>query len=84
MARYTLLIMILGFIGCNASNQAILVKEGDELLDCPALIAEFKHADNLGDNAPARRRHILALQKQKGCIEPPKISISIGVFKSFD
>ena len=53
-------------------------------LDCAALKAEFDFAAELGENAPARRRHIRALQDEKQCVTPPKISISIGVSKSFN
>ena len=34
-------------------------------LDCAALKAEFDFAAELGENAPARRRHIRALQRRK-------------------
>jgi hypothetical protein len=64
---------------CATSDKSILVKKGDELLDCGALADEFAFAKNLGENAAARRRHIKALQEKRECIPKPKISISIGV-----
>ena len=60
-------------------EQSILVKEGDDLLDCGALANELVFAKNLGENAPSRRRHIKALQEKKQCVKKPEISISIGV-----
>lgn len=70
--------------GCAAPDRSILTKQGDENLDCTGLKAEFDFAAQLGDNAPARRRHIRALQEEKQCVTPPKVTISIGVSKSFN
>ena len=78
------LCLLLALNACTNSNRSILVKEGDNLLDCNELQAELEFAKNLGENAPERRRHILALQKQKQCITKPKVIISIGISKSFD
>ena len=74
---------------CTAPDRSILVKDGDEFLDCAALDAELDFAENLGENAPARRRHIKALQAEKQCVMSPnmmspRLSISIGVSKSFN
>ena len=66
-------------LACAKPDQSILVKEGDELLDCGALANELVFAKNLGENAPSRRRHIKALQDKKQCVKKPEISISIGV-----
>ena len=66
-------------LACAKPDQSILVKEGDDLLDCYALANELVFAKNLGENAPSRRRHIKALQENKQCFKKPKISISIGV-----
>ena len=66
-------------LACAKSDQSILVKEGDDLLDCGALANELVFAKNLGENAPSRRRHIKALQEKKQCVKKPEISISIGV-----
>ena len=66
-------------LACAKPDQSILVKEGDDLLDCGALANELVVAKNLGKNAPARRRHIKALQDKKQCVKKPEISISIGV-----
>ena len=65
-------------LACAKPDQSILVKEGDELLDCGALANELVFAKNLGENAPSRRRHIKALQDKKRCVKKPEISISIG------
>jgi len=70
--------------GCLTTDKSILVKDGDDQLDCLALAKEYDHAVNLRENAAARRRHIRALQKQNACAKPPKVSISIGIFKSFN
>ena len=64
-------------LGCAPLDRSILTRDGDEALDCAALKAEFDFAAELGENAPARRRHIRALQTEKQCVTPPKISISI-------
>ena len=69
-------------IACAKADKSILVKEGDDLLDCRALANEFEFAKNLGENASARRRHIKALQEKRQCIKKPEISISIGVVGS--
>ena len=66
-------------LACAKPDQSILVKEGDDLLDCSALANELVFAKNLGENAPSRRRHIKALQDKKQCVKKPEISISIGV-----
>ena len=66
-------------LACAKPDQSILVKEGDDLLDCGALANELVFAKNLGENAPPRRRHIKALQDKKQCVKKPEISISIGV-----
>ena len=66
-------------LACAKPDQSILVKEGDELLDCGALANELVFAKNLGENAPSRRRHIKALQDKKQCVKKAEISISIGV-----
>ena len=65
-------------LACAKPDQSILVKEGDDLLDCGALANELVFAKNLGENAPSRRRHIKALQDKKRCVKKPEISISIG------
>ena len=64
---------------CAKPDQSILVKKGDDLLDCSALASELNFAKNLDENAPPRRRYIRALQEKKECIQKPAISISIGV-----
>ena len=79
--RVMLLFLLLG---CAPLDRSILTRDGDKALDCAALKAEFDFAAELGENAPARRRHIRALQTEKQCVTPPKISISIGVSKSFN
>ena len=81
----SILVMVLSFlllIACARPDKSILVKEGDDLLDCRALANEFEFAKNLGENASSRRRHIKALQEKKECIRKPEISISIGVVGS--
>ena len=78
----SILVMVLSvllLIACAKPDKSILVKEGDDLLDCRALANEFEFAKNLGENASSRRRHIKALQEKKECIRKPEISISIGV-----
>ena len=81
MANSTLVIVLFSslLIACAKPDKSILVKEGDDLLDCGALANEFDFAKNLGENASSRRRHIKALQEKKQCIKKPEISISIGV-----
>ena len=81
----SILVIVLSFsllIACAKTDKSILVKEGDDLLDCRALANEFEFAKNLGENASSRRRHIKALQEKRQCIKKPEISISIGVFGS--
>ena len=78
----SILVTVLSFlllIAWAKPDKSILVKEGDDLLNCRALAKEFEFAKNLGENASSRRRHIKALQKKKQCIKKPEISISIGV-----
>ena len=82
---YSIFVIVLSFLllnACAKPDKSILVKEGDELLDCRALANEFEFAKNLGENASSRRRHIKALQEKRQCIKKPEISISIGVFGS--
>ena len=80
MTKLTLVIFLFSssLLACIKPDQSILVKEGDELLDCVALANELAFARNLGENASARRRHIKALQDKKQCVKKPEISISIG------
>ena len=66
-------------LACAKPDQSILVKEGDDLLDCGALANELVFAKNLDENAPSRRRHIKALQDKRQCVKKPEISISISV-----
>ena len=84
MANSTLMIFLftLLLIACAKLDESILVKEGDDLLDCGALANELEFAKELGENASSRRRHIRALQEKRQCIKRPKISISIGVVGS--
>ena len=77
-------ILLFLLLGCAPPDRSTLTRDGDEALDCAALKAEFDFAAELDKNAPARRRHIRALQNEKQCLTPPKISISIGVSKSFN
>ena len=81
MANSTLMIVLFSslLIACVKPDESILVKEGDDLLDCGALANELEFAKNLGENASSRRRHIRALQEKRQCIKKPEISISIGV-----
>ena len=81
MANSTLVIVLFFslLIACAKPDESILVKEGDDLLDCGALANELEFAKNLGENASSRRRHIKALQEKRQCIKKPEISISIGV-----
>ena len=81
----SILMIVLSFllmVACAKPDKSILVKEGDDLLDCRALANEFEFAKNLGENASSRRRHIKGLQEKRQCIKKPEISISIGVFGS--
>ena len=82
--RFVPVMLLFLLLGCAPPDRSILTRDGDEALDCGALKAEFDLAAKLGENAPARRRHIMALQEEKQCVSPPKISISIGVSKSFN
>ena len=66
---------------CTTTDRSILTKEGDKFLDCKALTSELVFAQNLGKNAPVRRRHIRALQEEKQCLKKPKVSLSIGLSK---
>ena len=61
----SLIWFVLAIAGCISNDKSILVKEGDDQLDCPALAQEYDDADSLGINKSARRRHIRSLQKQK-------------------
>ena len=81
MKNFLLLIVLSTSLlsGCAKLDQSILVKEGDDILDCGELANELEFAKNLGENAPPRRRYIRALQEKKQCVPKPKISILIGV-----
>ena len=81
MSRLSVIIVLLFLLlsACAASDKSLLVKEGDELLDCSELADELELAKSFGENAPARLRHIRALQEKSRCTPKPKISISIGV-----
>ena len=68
---------------CVSNDRSILTMAGDELLDCTALEAEMDSAVDLGEDAPARRRHIMSLQEQNQCISKPNISMSFGYTKFF-
>ena len=83
MRSVTVMVLFL-LLGCAPLDRSILTRDEDEILDCVALKGEFDFAAKLGENAPARRRHIKALQEEKQCVTPSKISISIGVLKSFN
>ena len=81
----SIVVIILSFsllIACAKPDKSILVKEGDELLDCRALANELEFAKKLGENASSRRRHIRALQEKRKCIKKSEITISIGVVGS--
>jgi hypothetical protein len=82
--RFVTVMLLFLLLGCAPPDRSILTRDGDETLDCTALKVEFEFAAKLGKNAPARRRRIRALQREKQCVTPPKISISIGVSKSFN
>jgi len=82
--RFVTVMLLFLLLGCAPLDRSILTRDGDEALDCAALKGEFDFAAELGENALARRRHISALQNEKQCVMPPKISISIGVSKSFN
>ena len=68
---------------CASNDRSMLTMAGDEFLDCAALEAEMELAGNLGEDAPARRRHIRSLQDKNQCISKPNISISFGYTKFF-
>jgi hypothetical protein len=70
--RFVIVILLVFLLGCAPPDRSIFTRDGDEDLDCAALKAEFNFAAELGQNAPARRRHIKALQKEKQCVTPPK------------
>lgn len=81
----SILVIFLSFsllIACAKPDKSILVKKGDDLLDCRALANELEFAKTLGENASSRRRHIRALQEKRQCIKKPEITISIGVVGS--
>ena len=82
--RFLTVMLLFLLLGCAPPDRSILTRDGDESLDCAALKREFDFAAKLGENAPPRRRHIRALQNEKQCVTSPKISISIGVSKSFN
>ena len=82
--RFVTVILLFSLLGCATPDRSLLTRGGDESLDCTALKDEFDFAAELGEKATARRRHIRALQEEKQCVTPPKISISIGVSKSFN
>ena len=82
--RFETVMLLCLLLGCAPPDRSILTRDGDEALDCAALKVEFDFAAELGENAPARRRHIKALQEEKKCVTLPKISISVGVSKSFN
>ena len=82
--RFGTVMLLFLLLGCAPADRSILTRDGDKALDCAALKAEFDFAAELGKNAPARRRHIQALQEEKQCVKSAKISISIGVSKSFN
>jgi len=77
------LVILICLSACAFQDRSLLTKAGDELLDCDALQAEMDFASNLGEDAPARRRHIKALQEKKHCISKPKVSVSFGFAKTF-
>ncbi len=68
---------------CVSNDRSILTMAGDDLLDCTALEAEMQSAEILGEDAPARRRHIRSLQEKNQCISKPNISMSFGFTKFF-
>ena len=77
-------LVIIVYLGaCASQDRSLLTKAGDELLDCVALKAEMDFAVNLGEDAPARRRHIKALQEKNHFISKPKVSMSFGFSKIF-
>ena len=82
--RFVTVMLLFLLLGCAPPDRSFFTRDGDEALDCAALKAEFDFAAKLGQNAPARRRYIRALQTEKQCVTSPKISISIGVSESFN
>ncbi|WP_438997595.1 hypothetical protein [Candidatus Puniceispirillum sp.] len=78
------LVIIVCLGACALQDRSLLTKAGDELLDCKALQVEMDFAVNLGEDAPARRRHIKALQEKNQCLSKPKVSVSFGFSKSFN
>ncbi len=79
------MLMIIACLGaCASQDRTLLTKAGDALLDCKALQAEMDFAVNLGDDAPARRRHIKSLQQKNQCLSKPKVSMSFGFSKNFN
>ena len=68
---------------CTSKDRSFLTMAGDEFLDCTALEAEIDSAVGLGEDAPARRRHIRSLQEQNQCISKPNISMSFSYTKFF-
>ena len=82
--RFGTVMLLFLLLGCAPPNRSILTHDGDEALDCAALKAKFDFAAKLGENASARRRHIRALSTEKQCVTPPKISILIGMSKTFN
>jgi hypothetical protein len=84
LSNLTAIFLILVCLNACASNdRSMLTMAGDEFLDCTALEAEMELAGNLGEYAPARRRHIRSLQDKNQCISNPNISISFGYTKFF-
>ena len=77
------LVILTCLSACAFQDRSLLTKAGDALLDCDALQAEMDFAANLGEDAPARRRHIKALQEKKQCISKPRVSVSFGFSKTF-
>ena len=77
------LVIIVCLGACASQDRSLLTKAGDELLDCVALKVEMDFAANLGEDAPARRRHIKALQEKNQCISKPKVSMSLSFSKTF-
>lgn len=69
---------------CASNDRSTLTMAGDDLLDCIALETEMASAEILGEDAPARRRHIRSLQEKNQCIFKPNISMSFGLTKFFN
>ena len=63
---------------CTTSDRSILTKKGVELLNCKALTSELVFFQTLGKNAPARRRHIKALQEEKQYLKSLKSQSQLG------